>query len=41
MAESTSGPAAAAATGAASGTDAALQSQELTLRALLESGAHF
>jgi len=41
MAESTSGPAVAAAPGAASSTDAALQSQELTLRALLESGAHF
>jgi small subunit ribosomal protein S2 len=41
MAESTSGPAVAADPGAVSGTDAALQSQELTLRSLLESGAHF
>ena len=41
MAESTSGPAVTAETGAASSTDAALQSQELTLRDLLESGAHF
>ncbi len=41
MAESTSGLAATAETGAASGTGAALHAQELTLQALLESGAHF
>jgi len=41
MAESTSGPALTADLGAASGTDAALHSQELTLRGLLEAGAHF
>jgi small subunit ribosomal protein S2 len=41
MAESTSGPAVTADPGAVSAMDAALQPQELTLRALLESGAHF
>jgi small subunit ribosomal protein S2 len=40
MAESTSGPAVTA-DPSASATDAALQAQELSLRALLESGAHF
>lgn len=41
MAESTSGPAATADAGATSFADVAPLTQELTLRALLESGAHF